>query len=107
MQSLSLGIEIRDFDLDRLGFSISVLEEGQRQASEGYLRMTLTELDTFLTALRAAPSEIDLTALEAPSPDQPRKQNLTEIPRREKEPSPPSAELRQKSRPSLFGSRKR
>jgi hypothetical protein len=41
-------VEIRDFDLDRMGFSLSVLDETKkRQSSEAYLRMTLTELNTF------------------------------------------------------------
>ena len=50
-----LGVEIRDFDLERLGFSLSVLDEpNKRQTSEGYLRMTLAEMNTFVKALRAA-----------------------------------------------------
>lgn len=38
MDKLHLGVEIRDFDLERMGFSFSVLDEANsRQLSEGYL----------------------------------------------------------------------
>ncbi len=70
MRKLNLGVEIRDFDLERIGFSLSVLsvlDETQRQSIEGYLRMTLTELDTFLAALKAAPEEVELTTIEPQS----------------------------------------
>jgi hypothetical protein len=63
--SLNLGIEIRDFDLDRMGFSLSVLDASKkRQASEAYLRMTLTELDTFIAALKSG-QEIELTTYDS------------------------------------------
>lgn len=66
MSRLNLGIEIRDFDLERMGFSLSVLDEGKkRQASEAYLRMTLTELDVFLRALKAAQGELDITTYDS------------------------------------------
>jgi hypothetical protein len=66
MSKLNLGIEVRDFDLERMGFSLSVLDSGKkRQASEAYLRMTLTELDTFLNALKAADGEIALTTYDS------------------------------------------
>ena len=68
MPKLNLGVEIRDFDLERIGFSLSVLsvlDETQRQSIEGYLRMTLTELDTFLAALKSSPEELELTTIEA------------------------------------------
>ena len=43
MDKLHLGIEIRDFDLERMGFSLSVMDRaGKGSASEAYLRMTLT-----------------------------------------------------------------
>jgi hypothetical protein len=65
MSNLNLGIEIRDFDLERMGFSLSVLDASKkRQASEAYLRMTLGELDTFLRALRAA-HEVDVTTYDS------------------------------------------
>jgi hypothetical protein len=65
MGKLNLGVEIRDFDLERMGFSLSVLDESKkRQSSEAYLRMTLTELHTFLKALRAAEDDIDLSTVE-------------------------------------------
>jgi hypothetical protein len=65
MSTLNLGIEIRDFDLERMGFSLSVLDESQkRQASEAYLRMTLTELDVFLRALKAARGELEITTYD-------------------------------------------
>src|SRR5687768_1340879 len=66
MPSLNIGIEIRDFDLERMGFSLSVLDESKkRQASEAYLRMTLPELDAFLNALRAAEGEVELTTYDS------------------------------------------
>lgn len=66
MPKLNIGIEIRDFDLERLGFSLSVLEPlKQRQLSEGYLRMTLAELGTFVDALKAAP-DIEVSTIEVP-----------------------------------------
>ena len=66
MATLNLGIEIRDFDLERIGFSLSVLNQAdKRLVSEAYLRMTLSELNVFLTAIKAASGDIDLTSLEA------------------------------------------
>jgi hypothetical protein len=66
MSRLNLGIEIRDFDLERMGFSLSVLDESRkRQSSEAYLRMTLLELDVFLNALKAADDEITLTTYDS------------------------------------------
>ncbi len=66
MSKLNIGIEIRDFDLERMGFSLSVLDESKkRQSSEAYLRMTLPELNTFLGALRAAEGDIEVTTVEA------------------------------------------
>ena len=54
MSKLNLAFEIRDFDLVRLGFSFSVLDDqSQQQTSEGYLQMTLPEVDAFLRALKA------------------------------------------------------
>jgi hypothetical protein len=65
LSKLNLGIEIRDFDLERMGFSLSVLDEAKkRQSSEAYLRMTLAELNTFIQALKAATGEIDVSTLE-------------------------------------------
>ena len=50
-----MGVVIRDFDLERMGFSLSVLDDTKkRQCSEAYLRMTLPQLNTLLAALRAA-----------------------------------------------------
>ncbi len=66
MSKLNLGVEVRDFDLERMGFSLSVLDSSnKRQASEAYLRMTLMELDTFLTALKSAADEISLTTYDS------------------------------------------
>ena len=40
MSKLNIGVEIRDFDLERMGFSLSVLDESKKkQLSEAYLRM--------------------------------------------------------------------
>jgi hypothetical protein len=64
MGKLNIGVEIRDFDLERMGFSLSVLDQSKkRQTSEAYLRMTLTELNVFLAALKAA-SEIEVSTVE-------------------------------------------
>ena len=61
MSKLNIGIEIRDFDLERMGFSLAVLDDTKkRQASEAYMRMTLTELSIFLKALRAARDDIEI-----------------------------------------------
>ncbi len=66
MATLNLGIEIRDFDLERMGFSLSVLDESKkRQASEAYLRMTLPELNSFLAALKQAVGEVELTTYDS------------------------------------------
>lgn len=65
MGKLNIGVEIRDFDLERMGFSLSVLDETKkRQSSEAYLRMTLTELNVFLGALKAARNDIDVSTVE-------------------------------------------
>ena len=66
MGKLNIGIEIRDFDLERMGFSLLVLDETKhRGSSEAYLRMTLSQLSAFLGALKAAPNEIELSAVES------------------------------------------
>jgi hypothetical protein len=65
MNKLHLGIEIRDFDLERLGFSLSVLDQtNERQTSEGYLRMTLAEMNAFLWALKAAGQTVEVSTFE-------------------------------------------
>jgi hypothetical protein len=65
MGKLNIGVEIRDFDLERMGFSLSVLDETKkRQSSEAYLRMTLTELNVFLKALKTARDDIDVSTVE-------------------------------------------
>lgn len=65
MGKLNIGVEIRDFDLERMGFSLSVLDESKkRQTSEAYLRMTLPELNVFLAALKAAEDEIEVSTVE-------------------------------------------
>jgi hypothetical protein len=66
MSNLNLGIEIRDFDLERMGFSLSVLDESRkRQSSEAYLRMTLLELNSFLKALKASEEEVSITTYDS------------------------------------------
>ena len=61
MGKLNIGVEIRDFDLERMGFSLSVLDGAtKQQRSEAYLRMTLPQLNTLLSALRAA-DEIEVS----------------------------------------------
>ena len=66
MDKLNIGVELRDFDLERMGFSLSVLDEkNKRRSSEAYLRMTLSEMNTFLKALKAAPDEIDVSTVES------------------------------------------
>lgn len=65
MARLGLGIDVKDFDLDRVGFSISVLEDtGKKRVSEGYLRMTLLEFDAFLRALKAAKGDVQTVTVE-------------------------------------------
>jgi hypothetical protein len=65
MGKLNIGVEIRDFDLERMGFSLSVLDDTKkRQTSEAYLRMTLSELNTFLKALKSAEADIDVSTVE-------------------------------------------
>lgn len=65
MGKLNIGVEIRDFDLERMGFSLSVLDESKkRQTSEAYLRMTLPELNVFLDALKAADNTIEVSTVE-------------------------------------------
>lgn len=65
MTRLGLGIDVKDFDLERVGLSISVLDEtGKKRVSEGYLRMTLLELDVFLRALKAAKGEIQTVTVD-------------------------------------------
>jgi hypothetical protein len=66
MANLNIGIEIRDFDLERMGFSFSVFDQSkQGMTSEAYLRMTLTELNTFLAALKAAQGEIEVATVDS------------------------------------------
>ena len=66
MSKLNIGIEIRDFDLERMGFSLSVLDDSKkRQASEAYLRMTLPELNSFIKALKRADDDIELTTYDS------------------------------------------
>lgn len=65
MDKLHLGIEICDFDLERMGFSLSVLDEAnKRQLSEGYLRMTLAELNAFLKALKVADESVEVSTMD-------------------------------------------
>jgi hypothetical protein len=65
METLHLGIDMRDFDLERLGFSLSVLDPtNKRQTSEAYLRMTLAEMNAFLKALRAADKAVKVSTFE-------------------------------------------
>ena len=65
MGKLNIGVEIRDFDLERMGFSLSVLDDAtKQQCSEAYLRMTLPQLNTLLSALRAA-DEIEVSTAQA------------------------------------------
>ena len=66
MTQLHLGIEVRDFDLERMGFSLSVLDRsGKRQLSEAYIRMTLQELGTFVDALKSAEGAIEVTTFDS------------------------------------------
>lgn len=65
MAKLAIGVDIRDFDLERVGISLAVLDETKkRQASEAYLRMTLPELNAFLKALKFAKDEIEVATVE-------------------------------------------
>ena len=63
--ALRIGFELRDFDLERIGFSLSVLDESKkRQVSEGYLRMSLEELGVFLKALKDSSDSIELVMVD-------------------------------------------
>lgn len=65
MTKLGLGIDLKDFDLERVGVAISVLDgAGKKRVSEGYLRMTLGELDTFVRALKSARGEVHTVTVE-------------------------------------------
>ncbi len=65
MSKLNIGVEIRDFDLERMGFSLSILDETKkRQTSEAYLRMTLSEMNVFLRALKNAREDIEVSTVE-------------------------------------------
>jgi hypothetical protein len=69
MGKLYLGIEVRDFDLERIGFSLSVLDKtNKRQISEAYFRMTLNELNVFLSALKQAADNIEVSTIDSQSP---------------------------------------
>jgi hypothetical protein len=59
MSSFSLGIEIGDFDLDRIGFVLTVLGDQREPTSKASLRMTLLEMSAFVNALKSA-DEIEL-----------------------------------------------
>jgi hypothetical protein len=63
MTTLRLGLQVRDFDLDRVGFELHVLGRDRHDGSGGYLRMTLVELSRLVAALRQA-EHIDLVAIE-------------------------------------------
>ena len=63
MATLRLGLQVRDFDLDRVGFELLVLDRDRDARLGGYLRMTLLELSRFVVALREA-EDIDLQAIE-------------------------------------------
>lgn len=66
MAKLHLLVEVRDFDLERIGFSVSVVEPltGRKQ-SESYLQMTLPEFETYVRALKAAKGEIETNVPDA------------------------------------------
>jgi hypothetical protein len=69
MDKLYLGVEVRDFDLERIGFSLSVLDKGnKRQISEAYFRMTLNELNVFLRALKQAADNIEVSTIDSQNP---------------------------------------
>jgi hypothetical protein len=58
---------MRDFDMDQLGFSLTVPgKAAEANPSGGYLRMTLEELDTFLKALGAAEDNVEMLAVDMP-----------------------------------------
>jgi hypothetical protein len=76
MSNLNIGIEIRDFDLERMGFSLSVLDDSKNRRLRSLLRMTLPELDVFLKALRAARGEIEVTTYDSTASTSCRPQGL-------------------------------
>jgi hypothetical protein len=50
---------MEDFDLERLGFSLRVINGGRDDGSGGYLRLTLDELAGFISVLRKAGAVIE------------------------------------------------
>jgi hypothetical protein len=81
MGKLYLAVELTDFDLDRVGFNLSVIDVPmKRQASEAYLRMTLTELHTFLGALKSAGDKIKLVPLDPLGVSRPRESQRAHSP---------------------------
>lgn len=63
MSTLRLGIELESFDLERVGFILSVLDENAPAQAGGRLRMTLDELAGFIAALKA---DCDVELLSLP-----------------------------------------
>ena len=73
MTRLNLGLEIRDFDLTRMGFAFSVLDEAnERASSEAYLQMTLLELDAFLKALKGS-DDIQVSTVQSSAAGEPQR----------------------------------
>jgi len=80
MHRLVVSIDIRDFDLDRIGFVFCVLDSARKtRLSEAYIQMTPAEFDAFLNALKAAGDDILVGTMEqggvrrapAPGPGRP------------------------------------
>ena len=66
MSNLNLGIEIRDFDLERMGFSLSVLGREQEASGLGGISAhDLARAACVLNALKAAENEIALTTYDS------------------------------------------
>lgn len=100
---------MEDFDLERLGFSLRVINGGRHQGSGGYLRLTLDELAGFISVLREAGAIID-TGSSQPETEAAAKANtaapppVPEIDNAELSPnSPPTVRVRRSElrRPNL------
>lgn len=63
MKDLAMRIEVRDYDLDRIGVSLSVLgDDRSTEVSKAYLRMNPLELNAFVEALKVANGKVELSS---------------------------------------------
>ncbi len=61
MRDLNIEIEVRDFDLETVGFYFNVINpDTAEHKSNSHIRMSLIELNVFINALKASAVNIDL-----------------------------------------------